>query len=105
MTEFLREQFQLFARRAFPTDRMRQVVLVVDTERDERRLFVDGELEATGPAGHPLNELEDVNNWLGRSQWIQDRYLRATFEELRIYDGALDADRIAELYQRGPDEP
>lgn len=72
-------------------------------------LYQNGELVAGQGvrAGHTLSEIEDRNNWLGRSQWIQDQglFLAATYDEFRIYDRALSAEAVRELWLRGPDSP
>ena len=62
-------------------------------------------LLVTGPASVALSTINDVNNWLGRSQWVQDSYLSGRYEELRIYDGALSDAEVAMLAERGPDHP
>ena len=36
-----------------------------------------------------LNQIEDVNNWLGRSQWSGDRNGHISYNEVRLYDYAL----------------
>lgn len=49
-----------------------------------------------------LSQIDDVNNWLGRSNWTQDPNLNATYNEFRIYDGLLDAATIQANYAAGP---
>ena len=68
-------------------------------------LYVDGAAEAQAPAEFRLADVDDVNNWLGRSQWVQDVNLAARYDEFRIYDRALSADEIMLLFTRGPDRP
>jgi hypothetical protein len=103
MTERSGEQQALSANSMFPVNQRVQVVLVVDGERGEVSLYIDGKHEATSPHLHALEELDDVNNWLGRSQWVQDANLNARYDELRIYDTALDARTIELLDYLGPD--
>jgi len=105
MTERDEDQQAVSASQGLPTDRTIQVALVLDGESAQSSLFVDGVREATAPNGHLMADLNDVNNWLGRSQWVQDNYLTARYEELRIYDGALSDVEIAELAERGADRP
>lgn len=59
------------------------------------------------PKLRAIAEIDDKNNWLGRSQWIQDQqlHLRASYDEFRIYGRALDAAAILALGERGPDAP
>lgn len=49
---------------------------------------------ATGDVGFRLNQLEDVNNWLGRSLWSADRGTNAAYDEARIYNQALTPEQI-----------
>jgi hypothetical protein len=88
-----------------PMDRRVQVALVVDAERARMTLYLDGTARAQAPAEFRLADLEDVNNWLGRSQWVQDLNLAARYDEFRIYDRALTTSEITLLYSRGPDRP
>jgi Concanavalin A-like lectin/glucanases superfamily len=52
-----------------------------------------------------LSQLDDVNNWLGRSQWMQDRFLQGRIDEFRIYGAALSGTEIASFNTRGPNAP
>jgi hypothetical protein len=47
--------------------------------------------------------LNDVNNWLGRSNWTSDANFDGSFNEFRIYDQALTASEIAASFAAGPD--
>lgn len=105
MTERNGDQKSVSGRRELPTDRTIQVALVLDGDTAESSIYVDGEREASATDPHLMSDLHDVNNWLGRSQWIQDGYLRGRYDELRIYDGVLGDDEISELAARGPDRP
>ncbi|MEY4580405.1 MAG: hypothetical protein RL701_5108, partial [Pseudomonadota bacterium] len=58
-----------------------------------------------GDVPYALSELDDNNAWLGRSQWQQDSFARARFDEFRIYDRPLTAAEIAATFVRGPDVP
>ncbi|MBI4659262.1 MAG: hypothetical protein HY735_10510 [Verrucomicrobia bacterium] len=66
------------------------------------RLYVNGQRVASGAATIPLNTINDINNWLGRSQW-NDPYLNGDFNEFRIYDGALSDTDVAASYAAGAD--
>jgi hypothetical protein len=89
----------------FPEDRLAQAVLRFDADTSRLAIFVDGARVGAGDAPFDLSEIDDVNAWLGRSQWIQDRYLAARYEELRIYDRALSDAEVAATFTRGPDAP
>lgn len=105
MTERDADQRRVAAARRLPTDRTIQVALVLDGDAATSALYIEGAREATAPNPHLMSDLNDVNNWLGRSQWVQDGYLRGRYEELRIYGRALTDDEIAELAARGADDP
>jgi hypothetical protein len=47
--------------------------------------------------------LNDVNNWIGRSQWTFDDEFQGTVTEFRIYGGVRSAQQIAEESAAGPD--
>lgn len=49
-----------------------------------------------------LATMNDVNNWLGRSQW-PDPMFDGTFNEFRIYDYALSGDQVMGNFLAGPD--
>jgi hypothetical protein len=67
------------------------------------RLYRDGELVGEGATTIELSELNDVNNWLGRSNWTNDANLEGTFDEFRIYDYALTTNQVLGNFQAGPD--
>jgi hypothetical protein len=51
-----------------------------------------------------LNNLNDEDNWLGRSQW-PDPMFDGLINEFRIYDHALSAAEVADRFRNGPDVP
>ena len=52
-----------------------------------------------------LADLNDVNTWLGRSNWTADANLNGTFDEFRIYDVALPEQQVTASMNAGPDNP
>lgn len=66
-------------------------------------LYVDGVLVGSAPvaAGLNIGAMPDVNNWLGRSQW-NDPIFDGSYDEVRIYDSALDAGAVALNFALGP---
>jgi len=56
-----------------------------------------------GDVGSELGDLNDVNSWLGRSNWTADANLDGTFDEFRIYDHALNGTEVAASFAAGPD--
>lgn len=77
--------------------------IVLDGEAGRADLYVDGRAVASTPMSAPLSELDDVNNWLGRSQYSADPHYPGTYTELRVYDRALTDCEVAALTDLGPD--
>ena len=76
--------------------------VAVDSEAQQLRLYAAGQLLGTAKP-EPLSILSDENAWLGRSQWVQDDYLRGTYDEFRIYDVALSDAQLGALEAAGQD--
>jgi hypothetical protein len=55
------------------------------------------------PVAHQLANLNDVNNWLGRSNWTADSNFGGSLNEFRVYDHALSAMEVAQNTVVGPD--
>jgi hypothetical protein len=68
-------------------------------------LFLDGALIGRVRSAVPLSSIENVNNWLGRSQYDQDPYLHAAYAGVQVYGRALDECAIQALHARGPAAP
>ncbi len=67
-------------------------------------LYLDGGLVGAMArlSDFSLSGLDDVNNWLGRSQW-NDPLFDGLYNEFRIYDQALTVDQVGDSYDAGPD--
>ncbi|MEY4489271.1 MAG: hypothetical protein RIQ79_1779, partial [Verrucomicrobiota bacterium] len=50
-----------------------------------------------------LSQLNDVNNWIGRSQFSGDSLSNASFDEVRLYNHVLTAAEISANLTAGPD--
>jgi len=68
-------------------------------------LYAEAQELIASPVQRSLSELNDVNCWLGRSQWLKDHGYRGTYNEFRIYNVALNSCQLATLKARGPDLP
>jgi uncharacterized repeat protein (TIGR03806 family) len=64
--------------------------------------YRNGVLAASADLGFPLNQIEDVNNWLGRSLWTNDRNANAAFNEARIYNHAFTPAEVVASQALGP---
>ncbi len=65
--------------------------------------YRDGVLIGTLDVSFALSQIEDVNNWLGRSQWSGDQNANVAYNEVRIYDNAMSAAEVTANYQAGPE--
>ncbi|MDD9940955.1 MAG: LamG domain-containing protein [Myxococcales bacterium] len=97
--------YMIYADTPLASERMMQVTVTVDPAGERTRLYVDGQRVVDAPVLLPIGAIDDVNAWLGRSQWSQDHHFRGRYEEFRIYNRALSARDIREAYERGPDVP
>lgn len=97
------EQVEVSADAIMPSDVQMHVALVIDAGRDLMLLYRNGQLESSVTLARRLSELDDVNNWLGRSQFAPRENLAARLLEFRIYGAPLDAEAIRASFQAGPD--
>jgi hypothetical protein len=81
----------------------KHVVGVFDDTRNEMRIYVDGIRVALQANTRSLSELDDVNNWLGRSQYVGDPDFDGQLHEFRIYARALSDTEVQDSYAAGPD--
>lgn len=77
--------------------------VVLDGETQRATLYVDGVNVASTAMSAPLSELQDVNNWLGRSQYAADPHYPGRYTELRVYATALSDCAVAAVTALGPD--
>ncbi len=87
---------------AVVAEQLSQLTVVVDDENDVFALYRDGALKASTAFDQSLSALNDVNNWLGRSQYESDAELGAALHDFRIYDIALSAEEIQNSFEAGP---
>jgi hypothetical protein len=77
------------------------ITAVYNFSANEARLYSNAVLVASSAAPVPVNIINDVNNWLGRSQW-GDAMFAGSFNEFRIWEGALTAEQVAANDAAGP---
>jgi glucose/arabinose dehydrogenase len=66
------------------------------------RWYLNGSLIATRDLNFRITSIEDVNNWLGRSQWSGDSQANISFNEVRLYNHAMSASEIVASRNAGP---
>ena len=64
-------------------------------------VFKNGEQVSAGNTTNDLSGLNDIDFFLGRSQW-GDNTASASWDEFRIYDGLLTSDQIKSNTNTGP---
>jgi hypothetical protein len=86
---------------ALPISTQQHVVVVVDDTNNQLRLYVNGERAAFTTFNGSLAAINDINNWLGRSNYPDDP-LGGSIEEFRIYGVALTDAQVAASASFGP---
>jgi uncharacterized repeat protein (TIGR03806 family) len=64
--------------------------------------YRNGAFAASIDLNFHLRDIEDVNNWLGRSQWTGDFNANIAFNEVRLYNHALTPLEITNSFLAGP---
>lgn len=90
------------ARDPFPVGSPAHVAVVVDELARELRLYLNAVEQGRVALDQPLAAIEDVNNWLGRSQFAVDTRFGGSFQEFRIYDAAFGSEQLADSLSFGP---
>ena len=94
----------LLANSSPAVDREYYYAVVYDPGANVSKLYVNGKQAAADKAPRPLSKINDANNLLGRSQWGDNSLFKGSFNEVRIWEGALTADQIADHQKGGPDQ-
>jgi hypothetical protein len=81
---------------------LEHVAVVVDEGQGTLRLYLNGAELGSVPFVGDLAAINDVNNWLGRSNYAADPPLFGSLVEFRIYDQALTAAQLRTSFQAGP---
>lgn len=96
------QQQDVGAAAALPTS-LTHVAVVANATDKKLRLYIDGKKAGEATWSGPLSSINDVNAWLGRSQYAGDPELSGVFHEFRIYSAALSDAEIATSFLGGPD--
>lgn len=80
-----------------------QVVVVANDTGNTLVVYVNGVQVGSAAWTGALANLNDVNVWLGRSQYNGDPELTAVYHDFRVYGAALTAAQVASSYVAGPD--
>ena len=85
-----------------PTAITNQVAVVLDGTANTMSLYLNGAFQGQVTMTAPLSSLNDVNNWLGRSQFTPDPEFAGTIHEFRVYSAARSAAQILASYNATP---
>lgn len=80
-----------------------QVVVIANGATRKLALYVNGSKVSEQGWTGDLSKINDVNVWLGRSQYAQDPELNAVLHDFRIYGAALSDAQVATAFLAGPD--
>lgn len=80
-----------------------QVVAVADDTANLIKLYIDGKKAGSVAWTSSLSAINDVNVWLGRSQYDSDPELSGVFHEFRVYDAALTDAEVVATFRSGTD--
>jgi len=80
-----------------------QLTLVIDDDTT-MRAYVDGLFvgEADISTVSSVALIDDVNNWLGRSNWSEDPNFTGSIHAFRVYDVALSSEQVLRLSTEDP---
>jgi hypothetical protein len=96
------------ATRALIPGSTEHIVFTFDDAAKRLALYLDGELDAertldaTTDPPMSLSVINDINNWLGRSQYEADADFGGSIDEFRIYSSALTALQVRTSNRAGP---
>jgi len=86
-------------------DKKEHQIAMVFVSNSYAELYRDGVRLDHAAVSWPLSGINDVNEWLGRSQWMSDHTFNGTIDEVRIYGKALSECAMRAAYTAGPDSP
>jgi hypothetical protein len=84
------------------TGTVSHVAVVVDHAHTLMTLYRNGMPDGSVLWSDSLSILQDINNWIGRSQYTSDPPFAGTVTEFRIYNAALAPDVIQASFTAGP---
>lgn len=78
------------------------VAVGYDYDAGTASVYVNGRKVGSGPQTKPLYTINDVDNYIGRSQFSTDPYFEGSIDEVRIYSGAESDLQVAIDSAAGP---
>jgi hypothetical protein len=94
---------QLVVPPPLPTGAEHHIAYVVDYPNRTAALYLDGAEVGRRSISIDPSTFDQVNDWLGRSQFSPDPFFNGSINEFRIYDHALSGAEVAASFAAGPD--
>ena len=88
---------------AYDKKTQHHIVVAYDDDNDTASLFIDGDLQNSNRTTISLKNIQDDNNWLGRSQFTMIPYYDGRINEFRIHDRALGLESVKASQSLGPE--
>src|SRR5438876_7526466 len=85
---------------ALPVGQQTHIAISYNFTAGASALYINGQRVRTGPASIPLQAINDINVWLGRSNW-PDPYFNGQLDEFRLYNGVLSDAAVAASFAAG----
>jgi hypothetical protein len=98
-------EFDVDSPNLFPTNASTHLVVAYAPADGGTRIYINGNFNASGGAPFPMSDLQDALNYLGRSGYNPDPPYKGSFDEFRIYSGALSGIEVANNFILGPNGP
>ena len=95
-------EFDVSSPNFFPKNTPTHLVVVYAPADGGTRIYINGALDVSGGAPDPLSDLQDVNDYIGRSGYNGDPTYHGSIDEFRIYDGAMSGVEVAADFAAGP---
>lgn len=76
------------------------ITFVQDDLEGMAKLYLNGIPQGVIETPRTLKSIEDINNWIGRSQWGDTLFI-GSFNEFRIYDTSLTTEEVFANYMAG----
>ena len=86
---------------AVPIGVLSQIVWSHDQDRQLDKLYLNGQLVNSAQNTALWSTLPDTDNWMARDQW-PDPMFNGAYSDFRIWNGALTAGQVANMYAAGP---
>lgn len=79
------------------------LVITWDEASGAVELYENGTRTGGIVTAHLLSDMNDVNDWLGRSNWSADQNTQGEYDEVRLYDHVLSPGEVLGNYLAGPE--